>query len=266
MWSFIEKTFNRKNLSKILHEVDEFGDNFLHIMCMFPEINEPFELLLNKIKVVIKGEEKIKKFLLMKNNWGANVILKAISIKNEMFLVFLIENLIMPTLKVQDFIYGCDNNGENIFHILARFGTLSMIEYVVKTLKNNLTNEEFKNFLKFRTSNGKNHFHLIAIQNENEDSINYLETLIKESLGKEEVRKMLSEYDNKNTLPLHDVVRFSSSNIFNVLFLIYKRFFSKTELKKFFEEKENLLNKNVLELARDESRDSKMHEFVFQKL
>jgi hypothetical protein len=117
----------------------------------FAKSKEIFEFLWPKIKENFDDEEKLKYYLKVKGFRGKNILLASIYVRNVNSFFYIFEEIFCKLFDFKDFIYETDWYGENFLHLLARHGSVSMLEFAFKKLDENLSPEELQNFLRIKT-------------------------------------------------------------------------------------------------------------------
>lgn len=254
LWDFYTNIFTPEDLSKLIIQLEGF-DNLLQFTVWNDQPLEIIEFLWKNVQNVITDGDEIKNYLLAKNKFCSNILNLSTATAKQNCFEFLFEKIYCTFLEPKEFIFET-SNCDYFYQSLICKNSLPILKYATEQLKKRLSDAEFKDFIKTKSLNGLNVFHYAAMKRNNEEMLKFLACLIESELGIEEFRKMLSESDEEDFLPLHIAIK---RNNFSIFVKIYEKKFSKAEFKEFLKYKnlmslsqisydaaENLAIKNVL--------------------
>jgi ankyrin repeat protein len=242
-WKIFDKNLSREEIFELLNEKDEKGNNILHLAAEFAKSKEIFEFLWLKIKEIFNDKEKLKIYLKVKGSCGKNILLASINWRNENLFFYIFEEIFCKIFELKDFIYGTNEDNVNFIHLLARHGSVSMLDFAFKKLEENLSPEELQNFLRIKNESQKNILHIAAYIFSLEDSCKFLCEMLENILEKNKFKEMLKEKDAENYLPIHYALESNDPNKFEIFAKLYKKYFTKEEIQEF------LRSKTFLEFA-----------------
>lgn len=181
--------------------------------CMNPNQSnmEVFNLMWAFFQVVFHGEKEFmsdkglcRRILKYKNDRGMSVLQISIAQKSEKTFFYLFKTIYCEIFEIKKIIDEVDHKGENVFHYLARYGSLKMLEEVTAQLTAQLSSDEIINLVKLTNNDGKN---ILQLTEENTESVKcFIFDLLE---------KVLTDEDFKNLLK--EVIRDLSQNFIEVL-------------------------------------------------
>jgi hypothetical protein len=251
----------KSEMKNFMHEKDEDGQNILHYAACFAKSKETFEVLWQKLGKFFDDEQKFKNYLKIKDRRGRNILFVSISKRNKNSFFYIFEEIYYKIFNYEDFSYELDESGENFLHYLARFGSVSMLEFAFKKLEENLSPGELQNLIKIKSKVDQNNLlHCAALQNTDESSVKFLFEKSEKLLGKDEIKKMLNEPNGFKSFVIHLTIEFNNSEICKLFAKIYKENFEKEEIKNILDKKDfgKILGQNEI----DQKMKKKVEEFV----
>jgi hypothetical protein len=133
-------------------------------------------------------------------------------------------------------IHETKENSKNFLHFIAEHGNEAIINLTLEKLKNNLSAEDFKTFLKIKSEDDSNLLNF-ASWNENKSATEIFFNLIEFEFSEIELKKFLSEKNDFKIFPLFSAAKFESAKVFSYVISFYEKYFTKLEVKEFLEMK-----------------------------
>ena len=166
---------------------------------------------------------------------------------------------------IEEFAYEIHEEGNNLLHCLARYGSIPMLKFALGKLINEILPQEFQDFVKLKTKKGYNILHCAAVSVKNEKSVEVLVNLIESEVGSEEIKSILTELDNINNLPLHCAVRFNNIQVFEFFYSLYEKNFTQVQILEIIETKDEK-GDNFLHRAASFSKSKEVFKFASLKI
>lgn len=203
------------------HDVVHFLVYEVKIFNIFAEfiVSKPkFEYLCQKIELFVQDGKKLKEILLAYDECevnALNITTESNYIKKDSF-TFLFTEIYCKYLKLDEFIYKKNSQGDNFFHQLTKLGSSSFIELVVAQIKAELPKNKFEEFLRLRNDTDENFLQLSVkgfyhYENSNfeetKKKLNFAKNLILNELNCESFREMLLEKDENGHNLFHLILR-----------------------------------------------------------
>jgi hypothetical protein len=241
LWDLITQTITHENKKKILMKVNKNGRNPLH--SFFRRVSsENDKIQIFEIFKNVFDLEEFKNILLANDSSFKSPIwysMNTFSSSMPEVLLRLSFDTFGDCLKVPSEILFYYLDDKDIFEEERHISRclVRSIEEWQKVKEELLKFPNLKNFLKIQFENRKNFLHAAFTQSEEiaKDFYNFLIKFCDEI----EVKKMLSESDNFNHLPLHYSARaFFTPNPFDFVIQKYKEIFTRKEI-------ENILNMKI---------------------
>lgn len=254
VWDFFQKYLTTEDFHEIcIQKFSPNSDNLIQFAIFKGQSSENVEFLWNKVQEIVTNRDEIRKFLLVRNDSCSNIL--NLSAKQDSF-EFVFEKIYCKFFELKEFLFEVNFNGDNFYQTLVSENTSQKLKYATDKLKIKLPDEDFKSFIKTKGPNGQNVFHYAAMNKNIEEILKFLKTLIKSVFGIEELKKLLSEVNNDDLLPLHIAI---TKHNFPIFIKFYEKIFSKSEIQKLlkcknlmslsqssYNEEENVAVKNVL--------------------
>lgn len=237
---------NKINFQEILTFKDENNQNIFHLAALYLNSEETLKILWIKIKNSI-FDQNLKEFLLVKGFEGRNILYAPIQYGNHAVFCYLL-NIFCEKLELSAIINDTDDVlGENLFQFLARFGSVTMIEFTLRTLVCTPSHNDavLNDAIKFKSKFGRNILHCAAESNTRVNSIK----MFLEYIDKADVLKMMSECDKWKKIPLQCAIRCNNLPIFNFFYSFYCEKFTENELKMIFHDDNKKLINSLIDLA-----------------
>jgi hypothetical protein len=152
MFDFIDNYLDEKEKLKLIMETDENGDNILHCAACFSDSVDILEKVCIYIKLICNREDKnFRDFVKRKGQSKRNILMSSICACNFVAFSYIIHNFLVDLndIELNEFLRETDSRKENLFHYIGRYGTLEMLEAVIKM---NIPHNTLKDLLKSSVS------------------------------------------------------------------------------------------------------------------
>lgn len=253
----ISKIIGEEKLLMLLGGKNELGNNFLIHSSNFSDSVEIFKEIWEFYRKMIKNDEKLKEFLLIEGENGKNLLHTSIFARDEKIFEFIFEEIFCNFLGVENFV-----EDKKFLEFLIKFGSESMMKFSLEKLKEKLSIEIFRKFLKLKNEENFNIFHFLSL-NKNFEALKYFLNFIKLNLTDEEFKNLLSEKNCENFLPFHFAIEKNSFENFTEIFSNYREKFKHEEICEFLKSKSYLA---TLNLALRNENEKKMFGIVHRIL
>lgn len=265
-----QEKLSTEELLDILSVKDQKNcDFFEYLIVEFLNSTEIFDLFWQRMKDLVSETINFHDFF-FKNGFLA--LCESVTNKQEESFKFLYDRVMCKYFNLNEFFKHKIEDGHFFFHHFACVGTPLILEFGLLQLKNNLADEDFKDILKIKNENNQNFAHLLGIEKQDLESVNFLLSYIKDELDNEELKQILYEPDVSNFLPLHFML-FSTAECFSALFLLYEEIFNESEIRDLLRSRVQItraeqpltVERNIFEIARTYTFDESVAR-IFREL
>lgn len=278
MWKILEDNLVREEMRELIYYEDEGNENFFHLAAAYAESRDIIDFFWSKVKIFL-NENEIKDYLRVKGYDERNLLLTSLLCQNEATFLYLFNEIYCKIFEYEEFIYDCEEGKENIFHFLARFGTIagldcamdklssfidkrsnllaltasfgqnSNFKYLFERYFKLLSKSEIKEMLKSKGKYRNRNLLCMAAYNDSKDSIEFLWKTLEEYFEEKEMHEIFYDKDEGNENFFHLTAAYArSKEIFDFFYTKVKSFFHDEELKKYLKEK-GYDNRNHLQIS-----------------
>lgn len=202
LWDLFEQNLSREEMVKLLNSKDNDGDTILLNAAASVKSSAILSFLWSKLSFYFNSESLLQNYLKLENNDFDTALFKSIRHRNDFLFRHLLDYY-CDAFKIKLLTYECDTINGNIFHYVARFGDISMVELTFETLKTKLNSLD-ENFRAVLDSNDFPPFSWRlpihkALKYNSVEVLKYLIFLYEQYLTREKLVKILT---NKKVLAL----------------------------------------------------------------
>lgn len=256
------------NFLEYLNYYDTYSQNVLHY-CAHKGKKEMLKFLWTKIEEQFnncQAHEQFKDYVMHKNTCNSSNFLHLSAASDDIEYHEVLLNLMLKTFDNQDelvnFIIQENAAKSNYIDLIIFAKKSNILELIIKTLQENLSRNQFIEFLQFKNFHGRNLL-MRTLETVSFEACLYLWKYVRISCKTDKAfLSILNEKENSNGNIFNIIAHFSSSEVFEFLIGELENITSKLEIRKFLSNM-NLWNRKPLQDAAYANRSPELHKSLW---